>query len=159
MKQLIDVACIEITDLFGAKQDIMIHHVTRVQSPTEGEKAMGWGCKLWMTGNPACSVQCKETREQIREMMGLVSLDPDEDPEQLIGETNGLAIQSVWRHEQRKTRYGLLGYARVQAAEPVGEGDEVAVYLSLDGMAADGQTLWVRPSDEFMDGRFIKEGN
>lgn len=70
-----------------------------------------------------------------------------------------------YRHKKRGTTYVLLGYAEVQADEPLVEGDIVAVYRA----DSDGK-LWVRRRDKFEDGRFenitetpeyreMKEGN
>lgn len=52
------------------------------------------------------------------------------------------------RHVKRGTEYTVLGQAQMQAAEPVREGEMVIVYRGADG------ALWVRPTDEFRDGRF-----
>ncbi len=66
----------------------------------------------------------------------------------------GVVFQAVYRHTKRQTHYGLLGFGRVQVTGFVEDGDVVALYCSLDGVAADGNDLWVRPREEFLDGRF-----
>lgn len=59
-------------------------------------------------------------------------------------------------HRARRTRYALIGEAQAQTVRPIMEGDSVCVYVSLDSMAADGNTMWVRPKGEFHDGRFVE---
>jgi hypothetical protein len=71
--------------------------------------------------------------------------------------------QPTHRHKKRKTEYVLIGYGKMQAenwfvvdpgfAEPIrGDVDmrEVAIYRS----ATDPKEIWVRPREEFEDGRF-----
>jgi hypothetical protein len=61
------------------------------------------------------------------------------------------------RHKKRGSEYVLIGYGKMQSEEWVDDGDlcrsvdmrEVAIYRSV----ADG-SLWVRPREEFEDGRF-----
>ncbi len=55
-----------------------------------------------------------------------------------------------WRHRARGTTYQRLGGAEVQSGRPIKEGDVLTVYLDADGK------LWVRPVEEFHDGRFEK---
>jgi hypothetical protein len=55
-----------------------------------------------------------------------------------------------YRHKKRGTTYQVIGVASSQVVgEPIGEGSQAVVYRSED----DG-SLWVRPYDEFHDGRF-----
>lgn len=64
-------------------------------------------------------------------------------------------VKATHRHKKRGTEYVLIGFGKLQAemwvdwnSEPV-DMREVAVYRSVD----DG-SLWVRPREEFEDGRF-----
>jgi hypothetical protein len=75
-------------------------------------------------------------------------------------------MKPTHRHKKRGTEYVLLGYGKMQAdgwfevSADVGPGPcqhmetvdmaEVAVYRS----AADPNEIWVRPREEFEDGRF-----
>lgn len=59
----------------------------------------------------------------------------------------------IWQHKKRGTYYASIGRATVQAEKPIMKGDTVMVYMSSDGV------LWVRPSAEFLDGRFAKGDN
>ena len=54
-----------------------------------------------------------------------------------------------FRHRKRGSVYVRVGWAGVQAAEPIEEGEIVTVYRGV----ADGR-LWARRSSEFDDGRF-----
>lgn len=54
-----------------------------------------------------------------------------------------------WRHKKRGTTYKVIGTAEVQAEDCILEGDLVIVYRA----DSDGK-LWVRPTEEFYDGRF-----
>lgn len=54
-----------------------------------------------------------------------------------------------FKHVKRGTTYELLGLALVQAAKPVTEDDTVAVYR-----AEKDNQLYIRPANEFADGRF-----
>jgi hypothetical protein len=55
-----------------------------------------------------------------------------------------------WRHKKRGTTYEEIGRAKLQASDTGGMGDHhpMVVYRGEDGQ------LWVRPEDEFEDGRF-----
>lgn len=68
-------------------------------------------------------------------------------------------VSATHRHKKRGSEYELIGYGKMQTEdwwdtsgydllEPV-DMKEVAIYRSLD----DG-SLWVRPREEFEDGRF-----
>lgn len=56
-----------------------------------------------------------------------------------------------WRHKRRGTEYVLLGEADLQTEKPLADYAVVAVYRDV----SNGR-LWVRPVDEFRDGRFEK---
>lgn len=56
---------------------------------------------------------------------------------------------SRWRHRKRGTEYELLGEADLQTEKPLTDYAVVAVYRDV----VSGR-LWVRPIDEFNDGRF-----
>ena len=55
-----------------------------------------------------------------------------------------------WRHKKRRTIYEEIGRAKLQASDVGGFSDHqlMVVYRGEDGQ------LWVRPEDEFEDGRF-----
>jgi hypothetical protein len=55
-----------------------------------------------------------------------------------------------WRHKKRGSTYEEVGRAKLQASDIGGMSDmqPMVVYRGEDGQ------LWVRPEDEFMDGRF-----
>lgn len=57
-----------------------------------------------------------------------------------------------WRHKKRGTEYIEVGRAKLQAADVGGLSDchPMVVYRGEDGQ------LWVRPEDEFDDGRFVR---
>ncbi len=58
--------------------------------------------------------------------------------------------QSDWLHKKRGTTYQIIGEARAQiVGKPIEEDSVVVVYRSNQ----DG-SLWVRPREEFYDGRF-----
>lgn len=74
-------------------------------------------------------------------------------------------MRIVYRHKKRGTEYELIGFGKMQAenwrvldwATGSGEGEyvgvdmeEVAIYRN----ASDHSEIWVRPREEFEDGRF-----
>lgn len=69
--------------------------------------------------------------------------------------------ENIYRHKKRGTEYMLIGFGKMQAKnwhDKEWPSDhisvdmrEVAIYRSVD----DG-SLWVRPREEFEDGRFEK---
>lgn len=52
------------------------------------------------------------------------------------------------RHLQRGSVYRLVGSALLQTEEPIGDGAFLALYQDAQG------AFWVRPAEEFKDGRF-----
>lgn len=54
----------------------------------------------------------------------------------------------IVRHKKRGTQYEVVGVAELQTATDLVDGSEMMVYRGTDGR------LWVRPVDEFEDGRF-----
>lgn len=73
--------------------------------------------------------------------------------------TNGGEVKPTHRHKKRGTEYVLIGTGKMQAESwvdmfeggvlPVDD-EEVAIYRS----ATDPTEIWVRPREEFEDGRF-----
>ena len=57
---------------------------------------------------------------------------------------------SKWRHKKRGSTYHVIGPAKLQASDVGGMSNNqpMIVYRGEDGQ------LWVRPTDEFEDGRF-----
>lgn len=54
-----------------------------------------------------------------------------------------------WKHKKRGTTYDLYGIGTLQTDKPLSDNHTVVVYVSR----TDGK-VWVRPIDEFYDGRF-----
>ena len=74
-------------------------------------------------------------------------------------EPNELKIRRV-RHRKRGTTYRVIGEGETQVAVNKVYGEELATRIIRDGTKlivyqceADGK-IWLRPTDEFMDGRF-----
>ena len=65
-----------------------------------------------------------------------------------VGENYNLG-QKTWMHARRETQYQDMVVAEVQASRPVLEGESVVVYVSREGKP------YARPSNEFLDGRFV----
>lgn len=59
-------------------------------------------------------------------------------------------LRFIWRHKKRGTLYRVIAKAQLQASGPVADGDDMVVYMSLDGR------FFVRSVSEFSDGRFEK---
>lgn len=53
------------------------------------------------------------------------------------------------RHVGRGTDYRLVSSAVLQTEQPIGDNEFLALYQGEDGL------YWVRPADEFKDGRFV----
>ena len=73
-------------------------------------------------------------------------------PDVLAGRARAKWQMRRVRHVARGSSYTVFAEgARVQAAEPIREGDRVVVYYDDVG------EVWVRPVREFNDGRFTGE--
>ncbi|WP_354453582.1 DUF1653 domain-containing protein [Methylobacterium sp. 1030] len=57
----------------------------------------------------------------------------------------------LYRHRKRGSTYRIVGEANLQTSAPVGDNERLVVYQGDDGR------IWVRPANEFFDGRFEKE--
>lgn len=57
-------------------------------------------------------------------------------------------VRPVVEHATRGSRYEVVGRATLQTSRPLTDYDAMAVYRDRDG------ELWVRPKNEFEDGRF-----
>jgi hypothetical protein len=59
-------------------------------------------------------------------------------------------LQYNWRHKKRGTTYRVVaqGLSQISTYESFQDGQEVVIYQSTDG------NWYVRPLDEFYDGRF-----
>lgn len=53
-----------------------------------------------------------------------------------------------YRHKKRGTTYTTMGMATLQTVKPITDMTMLVIYIANDG------SLWARPYDEFMDGRF-----
>lgn len=56
-----------------------------------------------------------------------------------------------YRHVKRGTIYTVIGYGSLQTENEQFDDEPVVIYLDAEGK------FWVRPIDEFQDGRFVRE--
>ena len=61
-------------------------------------------------------------------------------------------IGSVWKHKQRGSTYRVLKTVPLQSNDRAWDNCKLVLYVS----EKDVTELWVRPVEEFMDGRFVK---
>lgn len=61
--------------------------------------------------------------------------------------------RSRYRHVRRGSTYILVGSGLAQCAEPIADGEFLAIYR-----CEETGNWWVRPMDEFEDGRFEYKG-
>lgn len=54
----------------------------------------------------------------------------------------------LYRHKKRGTTYEIIGFGTMQIINSL-DGTKVVIYKDVDN-----GSLWVRPEDEFFDGRF-----
>jgi hypothetical protein len=54
----------------------------------------------------------------------------------------------VWRHKKRGTNYWIIGLATLQVTDS-NDGKMMVVYEPIDDV-----TMWVRSTDDFLDGKF-----
>lgn len=65
-----------------------------------------------------------------------------------LSAAGGREWRPTHRHVKRGTVYKLVSSAVLQTEKPVGDNKFLALYQGEDGL------YWVRPADEFTDGRF-----
>jgi hypothetical protein len=57
-------------------------------------------------------------------------------------------VSGSWIHKKTGGHYIVMGMVKLQTAKPVGDMAELVLYIAENG------SMWVRPKDEFLDGRF-----
>lgn len=156
-------------------EPVAVAHISRISPPTPGEKA-DYGCRVALSTQPV-TLQVRQgpdevfdamIRAQVDLAMALVphyTTELVESPVRPVGVTAYTFPETTkWEHVRRGGMYRLMGFASVQSDVSINEGDHVAVYVSLapDGLAdpphEDQPKIWVRPTQEFLDGRFRKVG-
>lgn len=59
-----------------------------------------------------------------------------------------MSIVKKWRHKKTGGVYIVMDEIKLQTAKPIEDMAELVLYMAVDG------TMWARPKDEFLDGRF-----
>ena len=59
-----------------------------------------------------------------------------------------MTMVKMWKHKKTGGIYVVMDEIKMQTAKPVGDMAELILHMAVDG------TMWVRPKDEFLDGRF-----
>ena len=62
-------------------------------------------------------------------------------------------MSKIWKHVKRGSEYKILGTALLQSKSPIAETDDLQLVVYQNIKTDD---MWVRPSQEFYDGRFVQ---